>query len=117
MQSMTGYGSGSASHALGTLEVNIRTVNSRFLEISLHDSKIPATVSQTVYQMVKDSLERGKVTVKISFIPAQGGSGRQVHVDKELLSAYVKALQELKHVKGIKKSKVTVQDLLPLPEP
>lgn len=45
MQSMTGYGSGSASHALGTLEVNIRTVNSRFLEISLHDSKIPATVS------------------------------------------------------------------------
>lgn len=117
MQSMTGYGSGSAFHALGTLEVNIRTVNSRFLEISLHDSKIPAAVSQTVYQMVKDSLERGKVTVKISFIPAQGGSGRQVHVDKKLLSAYVKALQELKHVKGIKKSKVTVQDLLPLPEP
>ena len=82
MQSMTGYGSGSASHALGTLEVNIRTVNSRFLEISLHDSKIPATVFQTVYQMVKDSLERGKVTVKISFIPAQGGSGRQVHISR-----------------------------------
>ena len=53
MQSMTGYGSGSASHALGTLEVNIRTVNSRFLEISLHDSKIPAAVSQTVYQVAK----------------------------------------------------------------
>ena len=118
MQSMTGYGSGSASHALGTLEVNIRTVNSRFLEISLHDSKIPAAVSQTVYQMVKGfTRERGKVNGKDIFIPAQGGSGRQVHVDKELLSAYVKALQELKHVKGIKKSKVTVQDLLTLPEP
>lgn len=117
MQSMTGYGSGSASNASGTVEVNIRTVNSRFLEISIHDSEIPTAVSETVYKMIKDSLERGKVSVKISFIPSKAGSKRQVQVDKKLLSAYIQALQDLKHVKGIKKSKITVQDLMTLPEP
>lgn len=112
---MTGYGNGTASNDMGMIEVSIKTVNSRFLEITVHDSKLPVSVSQEIYTMIKESLERGKVIAKITFTPSAALKQKQITVDTDLLNSYMDAFSKLKDIKGLKTKKIRIQDLLDLP--
>lgn len=116
MQSMTGYGSGLASSELGTLSVDIRSVNSRFLEINMRDSGIPAAASEKVRAIIRDSVERGKVSVTISFTESADRKA-DVEINRELLSAYSRAFDEARHMHGISKDKPSAGELLNVPEP
>ncbi|MGP1554470.1 MAG: YicC/YloC family endoribonuclease [Dialister pneumosintes] len=115
MRSMTGYGNGTASNDMGMIEVSIKTVNCRFLEITVHDSKLPVSVSQEIYTTIKESLERGKVIAKITFTPSTALKQKQITVDTDLLNSYMDAFSKLKDIKGLKTKKIRIQDLLDLP--
>ena len=65
--SMTGYGKSSNSKNKVSAEVEIKSVNSRFFEISL---RVPSTLSAYDYEireLIKAKVKRGKLNVVIHF--------------------------------------------------
>ena len=66
VQSMTGYGKASARIQSGTLQVEIRSLNSKTLDLY---ARIPQNFREKeieIRQLISDSLERGKVDVSLT---------------------------------------------------
>ena len=61
---MTGFGRGSAGQGQNKVEIEIRTVNSRFLEVKLRGLSIDPTTEEKVRNQISDSLKRGNVQVR-----------------------------------------------------
>lgn len=117
MNSMTGYGRGSAENEKGTVTVELKSVNSRFLEINLRSDHFSAFLEDTASKKIKQSLHRGKVTAFLSFRPSSEGEHIRVELDRPLLEAYAAALDEGRKTKGLRNRKASISDLLSLPEP
>lgn len=117
MNSMTGYGRGSAENELGTVTAELKSVNSRFLEINMRSDHFSAFLEDKASRKIKSALHRGKVTVFLSFQPTSAGRNLKVVLDKDLLAAYAAALSEGRCMKGLKNRKPSISDLLTLPEP
>ena len=73
--SMTGFGRGSAEGQGGTIGVEVRSVNSRFLDIQVRSPQLLQTYEQAVRERVQKAVARGKVSVHISW--EEGAQGRQ----------------------------------------
>ena len=112
--SMTGYGRAAVSGEAGTVTAEIKSVNSRFLEIILRGD-LPAAVEEAVRGIVKKHLARGKVTLTVSYAPGDAGRNIETHINQPLLDAYCKALSEIGKRKDVKKGKIKYRDLLHMP--
>lgn len=117
MYSMTGFGRGTASSEAGTVTVELKSVNSRFLEINVRNSYFSGALEEAARQAVKKYIHRGKISMSLSFTPSAQGTDYTVHVDEKLLSSYMEALKEVQKQKGMKKGKISISDLLALPQP
>lgn len=112
-ESMTGFGRGSASSQAGTLTVEIKTVNSRFLELNFK-CDAGAAAEDLARRLVKDSIARGKAYISINFASA-GESGVHASFNRDMLEAQVAVLKEAQLMAGVKKGKLVLSDLLTLP--
>lgn len=112
-ESMTGFGRGSASSQAGTVTVEIKTVNSRFLELNFK-CDAGAAAEDLARRLMKDAVSRGKAYISINFSPA-GESGGHASLNKDMLEAQAAVLKEAQLLTGVKKGKLAMQDLLALP--
>jgi len=92
LHSMTGYGSASFKIDELEIEIEIKTLNSKYL-----DSKIILPSSISVYELelnklLKDNLIRGKVDLRIKFNDVASES---VKFNKEVISKYISELKEV----------------------
>ena len=92
LHSMTGYGSASFKIDELELEIEIKTLNSKYL-----DSKIILPSSISVYELelnklLKDNLIRGKVDLRIKFNEIASES---VKFNKEVINKYINELKEV----------------------
>ena len=73
ISSMTGYGRSDEQNDKLALSVEIRSVNSRFLDFAPRVPKSLQRFEDDAYKMVKQMCERGRVSVsaKIDFIPGK----------------------------------------------
>lgn len=91
---MTGYGQGTFTGASATIHIEIKSLNSKFLDLNL---RIPRQFNEKepdIRALVTEKLERGKVSVTIDCQP----SGRQevkLTYNKELFQAYYDELRRL----------------------
>jgi len=93
--SMTGYGKGSAKNENFTAEVEVKSVNSRFLEISL---KLPASLMNREYdirEFIKSKINRGKLSLIIQ-LKQNGSAVDSLFVNKEKLKSYLSLIKEVK---------------------
>jgi uncharacterized protein (TIGR00255 family) len=91
---MTGYGKGFAKSKDFSVEVEVKSINSRFLDIYL---KIPSALMNKEYDLrefIKSKVGRGKLTVFIQSNSASSENGNVV--DKEKLKNYLTLIKELK---------------------
>ena len=65
IKSMTGFGRGSAGRGQNKIEVEIRSVNSRFLEIKINGSKLEPITEKKIRDMIESNLHRGNVFLRI----------------------------------------------------
>ena len=63
--SMTGYGKASDQEGDFSVIVEIKSLNSRFLDLSLKTPKILADKELEIRNIIKDKIKRGKVLVNI----------------------------------------------------
>lgn len=108
--SMTGYGKGSAGNKKTTADVEVKSVNSRYLDISL---RLPSSMMNKEYELrefIKAKIKRGKISVSIQM--KKNGSADEVpEIDKEKLKSYLSLIKELKKAAKIT-DKVKLEHLL-----
>lgn len=115
--SMTGYGRSTVSGAAGTATVEIKTVNSRFLELNFRSDGVSPAMEDLVRQLVKQTVSRGKASITLKFVPADDSQPVRVTVNEALLAAQTEALRAAQARPGIRHQKLTASDLLALPAP
>lgn len=98
--SMTGFGRGSAEGQGGTIGVEVRSVNSRFLDIQVRSPQLLQAYEQAVRERVQKAVARGKVSVHISWEEgAQGASMPQL--DEAVATRYVEEAQRIAAMEGV----------------
>ncbi len=117
IKSMTGFGQSAVTGAKGVMTAEIKAINSRFLEINMRTGQISATMEDHIRKLIKNQVKRGKVYVNLSFEALAGNDYIHVSMDKDLLTAYLNTLREVRKLKCIKNNKLEIKDLLALPEP
>jgi uncharacterized protein (TIGR00255 family) len=106
---MTGYGKSSSSKKNISVEAEIKSVNSRFFEISLKLPTILAQYDYEIRELIKSKIQRGKISVVIHF--KKNGVENGVSVDNEKLSAQVSLINKVKKIAGIKEE-IKIEHLL-----
>ena len=97
MFSMTGYGKGEYKEGGIELTVEIKTVNNRYLDVSVKSPKSFNAYEEAVRSLVRGSLSRGHADVFVGFNDRREQAGR-LTVDENAARAYVQAAQRLKEL-------------------
>lgn len=98
---MTGFGVGRAGdHILGVV-AEARSVNNRFLDISLRIPKALYSYETEIRELIRSKVERGRVTLAVNEEWSNGGT-TEVRLDREKAVQYGKLLRELQELSGIK---------------
>ena len=99
LKSMTGYGSGSAENNNLSVKIEVKSVNHRFLDVSVRVPRSFLCFENTLRSLVQERIKRGKVDVFVNLEHLES-SGRQVHLDRGLAKSYFAALTELENLTG-----------------
>ena len=115
MLSMTGYGKG--EYAEGGLELTceIKTVNNRYLDVSIKAPRIFAAYEDVIRNTVRKKLTRGHADLFISFKDKRERP-TALTVDIPLASSYVAAAKALKEAFPHLADDVTLSSVLRYPE-
>lgn len=116
MNSMTGYGKGQVNSDLGELLIEIKTVNSRYLEFNFKSDGISPLLEELVKRELKKVLYRGKVSVRIKFI-SDNSKNIKLSVNEALLNSYIEIFNDIKRNKLKSNEFVNISELLKVPEP
>jgi len=112
MNSMTGFGSASLRERRMDINVEVRSVNHRFLTIKL---SVPDSLSRhesEIEQLVRALLGRGSVTVSVS-VKAPRTTDTSLP-DLKTFKAYAKQLRDIQKALGLK-GEIRMEDLLAVP--
>ncbi len=88
MYSMTGFGKGTFALNGRELTVELKSVNNRFLDISMRLPRVLSPLEDTFRHALQDRLSRGHVDVYVNY-RNQREDARSVRVDAQLLGAYL----------------------------
>lgn len=108
--SMTGFGRGEASSDGISVTVELKTVNSRYLNVSLRLPQIIQEKELELKELLQQHMQRGKVNVNVRVDKANTGKP-DVTFNENLVRGYRKMLNDLRETANIDKP-VTLADLL-----
>lgn len=105
LRSMTGYGRGEARHQEASYEVEVRSVNHRFCDVSVQLPRWLKPLEQRVRRGVQEKFERGRFEVSVSVgYPALEGTEspeKKLKADTALAKTYVDLLKSMKKELGL----------------
>ncbi len=107
--SMTGFGRGEAAENGLNATVEIKTLNSRFLDVSI---RLPQQLQQKELQLkelFQKSIKRGKLNVSVN-IAQQDNADPTLAVDVDKVKAYTKILNEVREAAGIEEP-ITIKNI------
>lgn len=114
IQSMTGYGRGIYNDDNIKLTVELKSVNSRFLDLNIKNPRKLNFLDTDIRSAIKSQINRGKIDVYIS-LEEERDSSFKLTYNKEVAKAYVENLTQISENFGIENS-VRLIDLARLPE-
>ena len=108
--SMTGFGKASISNNGFNVEVEVRSLNSRFSDVSLKLPKHLYNQEFEVRELIKNNLKRGKISLSVS-IKKDGTEDVLPQLDKDAIKSLSKTLKEIKKISKVKEE-ITLQHIL-----
>lgn len=97
--SMTGFGSSSAQSGDLSVATEIKTVNNRYLKISLRVSEGYGFLEPVIEAMIRSRISRGTVNVSVRIVrELRVGDSR---INESLLRAYFEQVQEIGKSLGV----------------
>jgi uncharacterized protein (TIGR00255 family) len=118
--SMTGFGRQQAAWSDGTVVVEVRSVNHRFLETSIRLPKVMTSLEEIFKKTIQQHCARGRVDLTV-ILQGSRGNVRSLQLDVGLAKQYHEALRTLQRTFNLKGSidiglMVGLRDLLVLSE-
>jgi uncharacterized protein (TIGR00255 family) len=95
IRSMTGFARRERQGSFGTLVCELRTVNHRYLEISLRLPDELKALDNDIRQTISGALRRGKVDANV-YLKAAAGAQRSLEIDQVLLDAVLARLEQVR---------------------
>ncbi len=115
MFSMTGYGKGEYKQGGIELTVEIKTVNNRYLDVSVKSPKIFNAYEEAVRALVREKLTRGHADLFINFVDKRE-KAKELYVDAAAAKGYFDAAQKLKAMFPALADDFTLTSLLKSPD-
>lgn len=112
IKSMTGYGRGEISENGFHVCVEIKTLNHRFLDVSLRLPKPLSALEEKLRLRIADSIKRGRVEINVS-LETYGKSLDVLELNSDLLNQYLAILNTIKD-KFALSGDIKVSDILSL---
>lgn len=100
VRSMTGYGRETAESESWKVTVEIKSVNNRFLDVSVKMPKQYNPLEELIKKEISAVLSRGHVDAYIT-VEEIGEAKQSIAVDKDLALDYCRAMRELSDITGI----------------
>jgi len=113
IRSMTGFGSASLESEALRAAVAIRSLNHRFLDVTLHLPRGLQTLEAEVKERVAAAVARGRVEVSVQAVLPEAGAG-VVLASRPLVSSLVRTLRDMQSEYGLEGG-VSVADLVRFP--
>lgn len=115
MKSMTGFGSSKGLTNSSYLEVNIRSVNGRFLETRVHLPREFGGIESEIKKALGECFHRGSVDVFVSRKSRGEKSNSKLYLREEIAQSWITASSRLATIGGFKDS-LDLKTLIQLPE-
>jgi uncharacterized protein (TIGR00255 family) len=93
--SMTGYGKGTAVNEKWQADVEVKSINSRYLEVFLKFPPLLANKEYELRELIKSKIRRGKLNVSIQ-IKKNGYEEEVVSLDEPRLKNYLSLIKKIK---------------------
>ena len=100
IKSMTGYGKSTLNVNSREYQVEIRTVNHKYTDISIKMPKIMSYLEDNIRKEINSQLKRGKIDISISF-ENYAQETNNVRINTELAKLYIKELRKLAEEENI----------------
>ena len=114
IRSMTGFGSATFSDAEKSITVEVRSLNSKFLDLSVRLPKLYSDFEPEWRNLVTERLERGKVSLTVECqVSSRVGS---LGYNQELFLAHFRELKRLAELAGVSDDKRAFEIAVTLPE-
>ena len=114
IKSMTGYGKDSLEVNLREYQVEIKTVNHKYIDITLRIPKIMNYLEDEIRKLINSKIKRGKVDILISF-DNYGNEGHEIKINYELAKLYIANLKQLA-IDGNISSNIDAIEISKMPE-
>lgn len=114
LKSMTGFGRAEVSNDQYRLSVEVKSVNSRFLDLSIKMPKKFNALEANIRNTVKEYISRGKVDLFISY-ESFSEKGKALRLDLPLAKEYLESMRTLVNALGVEDN-VKVTNLASLPD-
>lgn len=93
LHSMTGFGNASTESKLGKISLDIKSLNSKNLDLNYNLNPIFRNVENDVRSILTQFLKRGKVDLKINFKISENNFNSKLN--HEVIKSYIKDLQKI----------------------
>ena len=97
MKSMTGFGKAIRETKAYQLDIEIKSVNQRFLDVQIRSPKILNFVENDFRQLIKQQLSRGRIEVFVN-LAYIGKNEKQIVINWELIDSLITQLTDRKSV-------------------
>lgn len=114
IKSMTGYGKSNMSKNLREYQVEIKSVNHRYLDVSIKMPRSLSYLEEEIKKAISAKVTRGKVDVFITF-NNNSLEGRDIKINTEIARMYIQELRNLAETEGIV-ADIPVTEISKLPD-
>ncbi|MFR8234132.1 MAG: YicC/YloC family endoribonuclease [Clostridia bacterium] len=114
IKSMTGYGKESLIIDSREYQVEIKSVNHRYLDISIKLPRALSYLEEKMKRIIASKVKRGKFDVYVNFIN-NSTEGKNIKINTEIAKMYIKELKELAENENLI-SDINVMEIAKLPE-
>ena len=115
---MTGFGRGSAGRGLNKIDVEIRSVNSRFLEMKFRGFSLDPATEQKIRALLEKSIQRGNAQVRVELNVSQDNQKLSFNKDRfEMIQDVVKKIHVSYGQRMSLSDIISTHDLLKADEP
>ena len=114
LKSMTGFGRAEVSNDQYRLSVEVKSVNSRFLDLSIKMPKKFNALEANIRNTVKEYISRGKVDLFITY-ESFSEKGKALRLDLPLAKEYLESMRTLVNALGVEDN-IKVTNLASLPD-
>jgi uncharacterized protein (TIGR00255 family) len=100
LRSMTGFGRGEAPYGVGSVIVEVMTVNSRHLDVVVRGLREYGSLELKIRALTGEKLNRGSVHVNVA-VRGAAPTAKHVTADADLAREYISEFERLKQALGL----------------